>query len=227
MRRRFAPASLFAVLVLLIAIDGAGRSIASVGRVKSGTGFFVSPDGYLVTSAHVVAGCRNLSVWGASGEHRAYVVARHPRLDLALLWADGRERGASAANPQAIGRSGEAVFTLGFATMPGNPLRPSLNEGALLGEGTAEDGSKVLLIGTTLHAGNSGGAVLTRDGLVLGMVIGRDEQHPDRAIAIPIAPIEALLGSYGIAMPQNHPHGDPQQSLDAISALIQCSSRTR
>jgi S1-C subfamily serine protease len=226
MFRCLAAVSPYAVM-LLIAVAGAGGTAAASAQVKSGTGFFVSPDGFLVTSAHVVEGCRNLSVWGAGGEHGAYVVARAPRLDVALLWSDDRERGASAASPDEIGRAGDDVFTLGFATMPGNPLQPSLNEGALLGEGTAEDGNRVLLIGTTLHAGNSGGAVLTRDGLVLGMVIGRDEQHPGRAIALPIEPIEALLASYGIVMPQGLPTGEPRQLLGAISALVQCSPRRR
>lgn len=226
MFRRLAAASPYA-LTLLITVAGAGGTAATSAEVKSGTGFFVSPDGFLVTSAHVVAGCRDLSVWGAGGEHQAYVVAHAPRMDVALLWSDGRERGASAASPDEIGKAGDDVFTLGFATMPGSPLRPSLNEGAFLGEGTAEDGNRVLLIGTTLHAGNSGGAVLTRDGLVLGMVIGRDEQHPDRAIALPIDAIEALLASYGISMPKGHPTGEPRQLLGAISALVQCSPRRR
>ena len=75
----------------MLARSAAPGEGAAAGRVKSGTGFFVSPDGFLVTSAHVVAGCRDVSVLDHDGTaHPGYVIASDRRLDLALLWAEGR-----------------------------------------------------------------------------------------------------------------------------------------
>ncbi|HVB16860.1 MAG TPA: serine protease [Stellaceae bacterium] len=203
------------------AADGDG---AAAGRVKSGTGFFVSRDGFLVTGAHVVSGCRDLSVWASDGsERRSYVIAADPRLDVALLWADGRRLGQSAVASHGPPRTGEEVFTLGFGVFATTPLRPLLVEGSLMGDSTALPGNRVLMIRARLHAGNSGGAVLAGDGSLVGMIIGRDEAHPDLGVALPSADIEALLSTYGIVLPQRDPTGNARDFLGAISALIQCS----
>jgi S1-C subfamily serine protease len=222
-----AAASLLLVASLTDAA-GAGASAASdgvvMGRVRSGTGFFVSPDGFLLTSAHVVAGCRDVLVWGPDGPgRRSYLIAADPRLDIALLWADGGRLVPSAVATLDPPRAGEDVFTLGFGVFAAKPLRPLLSEGSLLGVSTARLGNRVLLIKARLHAGNSGGALLTGDGSLIGMIIGRDEEHPDRGVAIPSEDIEALLGSYGIILPHRDSAGSAQNLLGAISALVQCS----
>jgi S1-C subfamily serine protease len=195
----------------------------AVGRVKSGTGFFVSRDGFLVTSAHVISGCRKISVWGADGSERpSYTVASDSRRDIALLWADGAAAGRSAVAGRRRPTAGEDVFTLGFGVMASKPLQSVLVEGSLVGDSTAQPGNRVLMIRAKLHAGNSGGAVLGGDGSLLGMIIGRDEAHPEMGVAIPSDDIEALLSGYGIALAERAPAGDPRDSLGAISALIQC-----
>jgi S1-C subfamily serine protease len=48
---------IFAGLVIAIALALAGPANAA-GRVSSGTGFFVSKRGYLITNFHVVESCR-------------------------------------------------------------------------------------------------------------------------------------------------------------------------
>ena len=192
-------------------------------RVKSGTGFFVSRDGFLVTSAHVVAGCPHVSVWRADGRERpSYVVAADARHDVALLWVDG-----GAAQPavaaDALPRPGEDVFTLGFGVSATRPLHSVVSAGTLLGDSRAQPGNRILVIRARLHAGNSGGAVLVGDGTLVGMVIGRDEADPGLGVAIPLDDIEALLAAYGIALPQHAAARGARDYLAAISVLIQCT----
>lgn len=223
-----AAALRLAVAALLLLAAGVAGAVAddeaTARRVKSGTGFFVSPDGFLVTSAHVVSGCGKVSVWGADGsEHRSYTVASDPRLDLALLWADGGLRGPAAIAGHRALQIGEDVFTLGFGVLATKPLQSVLVEGSLAGNSTAQPGNRILIIKAKLHAGNSGGAVLSGDGSLVGMVIGRDEAHPELGVAIPSTDIETLLSGYGIALPSREPGGDPRNFLGAISVLIQCS----
>jgi S1-C subfamily serine protease len=222
-----AASSLRVVAASLLFAIGLGTAAAAdddaVGRVKSGTGFFVSRDGFLVTSAHVVSGCRKISVWGPDGSERpSYTVASDARRDIALLWADGQPTGWSAVAGRRAPRAGEDVFTLGFGVMASKPLQSVLVEGSLVGDSTAQPGNRVLMIRAKLHAGNSGGAVLAGDGSLLGMIIGRDEAHPELGVAIPSDDIEAMLSGYGIVLPERPPGGDPRGSLGAISALIQC-----
>ena len=194
-------------------------------RVKSGTGFFVSHDGFLVTSAHVVTDCPSLSIWGSNGGERpGYIIAADRRRDVALLWADGSIARQSAVAAPAPPHAGEEVFTLGFGVVATQPLQPVIAEGSFVGDSTSQPGNRILVIRARLHAGNSGGAVLAADGSLLGMVIGRDRRDPDLGVAIPGRDIGALLAAYGIALPQRRGGGDARQLLGAISVLIQCTA---
>ena len=184
----------------------------------------MSPDGFVVTSAHVVSGCRSLAVFGADGRARpSYPVAADPRRDIALLWTDGRLPGQAAVAARTPPHAGEDVFTLGFGIMADRPLSPVVSRGSLVGDGTARPGNRVLVIRARLQAGNSGGALLDGEGALLGMIIGRDEQDPDRGVAIPSADIEALLAAYGIVLPSRDAGRDARARLGAISVLIQCA----
>jgi S1-C subfamily serine protease len=216
---------LWIVAGLALAGSSAASTEDAVSRVKSGTGFFVSRDGFLVTSAHVVAGCENVSVWQSDGTERpSYIIASDRRLDLALLWAEGKAAGHSAVVARATPQSGEDVFTLGYGVIATKPLQPVLVEGSLVGDSTARPGNRIMVIRAKLQAGNSGGAVLSGDGSLLGMVIGRDEEHAELGVALPRADIEALLSAYGITLPTGAVAGDARDLLSAISVLIQCSS---
>jgi S1-C subfamily serine protease len=195
------------------------------GRVKSGTGFFVTLDGFLVTSAHVVSGCGNVSIWAHDGvERHGYLIASDAKHDVALLYA-----GYDAANNAPIlsrdpPHPGEEVFTLGFGVVAEEPLRPILVGGSYVGDDTATSGNRVLLIRAKLRAGNSGGALIGADGSLLGMVIGRDEARRDMGVAIPSGDIEAMLSAHRIPLPSAPPRpGTAQALLSAISALIQCA----
>ena len=199
---------------------------AAAGRVKSGTGFFVSDDGFLVTSAHVVTGCRDVSSWEPNGTRRpSYVIALDRRLDLALLWVDGVSKGLSAMVTRMPPHLGESVYTLGYGVIATKPLRPVLVEGSLIGDRTARPGNnRIIVIRANLHAGHSGGAVLARDGSLLGMIVGRDEEQPQLGVAVPKEDIESLLSAYGIHLPKRDPAPNAQEFLGSISVLIQCSS---
>jgi S1-C subfamily serine protease len=222
------------VVLLLLAAGAAGpvfaRSAANgdptaAGRVKSGTGFSVSRDGFVVTSAHVVEGCRNVSVLEADGTARpGHVIAADRRLDLALLWAEGRVSQYSAAATGERTQAGAEVFTLGFGVIATEPLRPVLVEGSVVGDSTARPGNRILVIRARLQAGNSGGAVLTGNGSLVGMIVGREEGHPELGVAIPLADVEGLLSAYGIALPRRGPEKNPRAFLGAISVLIQCTA---
>jgi len=166
-----------------------------------------------------------LSAWQADGiERPSYIIASDQRLDLALLWADGTSAGQSAVVARAPPQSGEDVFTLGYGVIATKPLQPVLVEGSLVGDSTARPGNRIMVIRAKLHAGNSGGAVLSGDGSLLGMIIGRDEEHAELGVALPREDIEALLSAYGITLPTGTLADNARNLLSAISVLIQCSS---
>jgi S1-C subfamily serine protease len=138
-------------------------------EVSSETGFFVAPDGAIVTNAHVVENCSDIRVTTDQGATAvAKVIARDVRNDLALL-STGLTAKKTAAFRTSI-RLGEGVEAFGY------PLTELLaksgsftlgNVSALVGIG--ED-SRYLQISTPVQPGNSGGPLLDQNGNVVGVV---------------------------------------------------------
>ena len=136
---------------------------------SSGTGFFVTADGVIITNAHVVEGCSGIRATTAQGATAvAKLVARDVRNDLAVL-STGLAANKSAAFRGAV-RLGEAVEAFGY------PLTEVLsksgnftlgNVSALVGIG--ED-SRYLQISTPVQPGNSGGPLLDQRGNLVGVV---------------------------------------------------------
>jgi serine protease Do len=66
-------------------------------EIQTGTGFFVSTTGYLITNAHVVGGCTDATLFLSDGrESNATIVRRNERDDLAIL--KSQVRAATFAN---------------------------------------------------------------------------------------------------------------------------------
>ena len=138
-------------------------------EASSGTGFFVTSDGAIVTNAHVVENCSDIRVTTDQGATAvARVIARDVRNDLALL-STGLTAKKTAAFRTSI-RLGEGVEAFGY------PLTDVLaksgnftlgNVSALVGIG--ED-SRYLQISAPVQPGNSGGPLLDQNGNVVGVV---------------------------------------------------------
>ncbi len=136
---------------------------------SSGTGFFVTADGVVITNAHVVEDCSGIRATTDQGVTAvAKLVARDVRNDLAVL-STGLTANKAAAFRSAI-RLGEAVEAFGY------PLTDVLsksgnftlgNVSALVGIG--ED-SRYLQISTPVQPGNSGGPLLDQSGNLVGVV---------------------------------------------------------
>ena len=56
---------------------------------SSGSGFFITQAGHLLTNAHVVSNCAAISVKTSDGGTAAHVVATNENDDLAILKVDG------------------------------------------------------------------------------------------------------------------------------------------
>jgi len=141
----------------------------------AGSGVVFTEDGFLLTSAHVVEGASGgVAEFGDGTEAKFDIVGADPLADLAVL----RARSASAP-PAPLGdadklRIGQLVVAVG------NPLglAGSVTAGVVSGLGRsipARTGRHVRLIDdviqtdAALNPGNSGGALATSDGLVVGV----------------------------------------------------------
>jgi TPR repeat protein len=147
---------------------GAPKPAAPGARSSTGTGFAVSPGGHVVTNEHVVGACARVRL--EPGGVEAVVLAKDARNDLALLKA------ATPLPHFAQLRAGRGVRPGDDVVVVGYPLRQVLASGATVTTGTvsalgglANDPSKVQ-ISAPIQPGNSGGPLLDRSGLVVGVI---------------------------------------------------------
>jgi formylglycine-generating enzyme required for sulfatase activity len=124
----------------------------------------------VVTNHHVVAGCSSLSIVLPGQERRtARLIAEDREADLALVYALGLP-GSVAPLRSTPARLGEQVYAFGF------PLAGALSSSGNFTSGLVSalrglgDRAGQLQFSAPIQPGNSGGALLDRSGLVIGVV---------------------------------------------------------
>ncbi|HXR03209.1 MAG TPA: trypsin-like peptidase domain-containing protein, partial [Verrucomicrobiae bacterium] len=135
----------------------------------SGTGFFITDDGFLVTNAHVVKDAAQVRLVTSTGLVVAKVVRVDVANDLALLKAEGR----FAPLPIAASRSvqlGSTVATVGFPDPGLQGFSPKLAKGEIAALAGAGDDARYFQISVPVQPGNSGGALVDEHGNVVGIV---------------------------------------------------------
>ena len=150
-------------------------SVASLrGRGGGGSGVVVTPDGFLLTSAHVVQRARRVTATFTDGrEFEATVVGRDPLSDLAVLRADARDLAAAELGDAERLRVGQLVVAIGnphgFAGSVTAGVVSALGRSLPTRSGAATRWvDDVIQTDAALNPGNSGGAL--SDGL--GRVVG-------------------------------------------------------
>jgi S1-C subfamily serine protease len=149
---------------------------AACGLTQEGSGFFVAP-GLVVTNAHVVAGVAQPFVIDSTGQHEATAVLYDPVLDIAVLRVQGPTERALHLDPNMVDR-GATGAVLGF---PGGGPFTSGPAGVMAAfqatgwdiYGNVEATRSVYEIDAVVRPGNSGGPLVERDGLVVGVVFAR------------------------------------------------------
>ncbi|WP_261507752.1 trypsin-like peptidase domain-containing protein [Burkholderia multivorans] len=156
----------------------------------SGSGFIVSPDGAILTSAHVIGDATDATVRLANGrEFRATVVAVDPQSDVAVLRIDGTRLPYVPLAEATRVRAGEPVMTIGAPDGAGNTVTAGIVSAT---PRRLPDGSAFPFLQTDIavNPDNSGGPVFDRAGNVVGIAMqvytGAD-RYASLTFAIPIA----------------------------------------
>lgn len=145
---------------------------ASTPPRSSGTGFFVSDDGYLVTNFHVVDEGESTFVKTKQGRFAAKVVRTDPTNDLALLKVDGAFSALPVAS-KSEGKLGESVFTIGFPLVDIIGTEPRLTRGDINSLAGIKDDIRYYQVSVPVQPGNSGGPLVNLSGDVIGVVTMR------------------------------------------------------
>jgi S1-C subfamily serine protease len=144
--------------------------------VGAGSGVVITPDGFLVTSAHVIEGSRRgVASFGDGREANVTLVGADPLSDLAVLRAEGSDFIAADLGDAAALRVGQLVVAIG------NPqgFAGSVTAGVISGLGRslpvgARGGPRrlvenVIQTDAALNPGNSGGALSDGSARVVGI----------------------------------------------------------
>ncbi|MBP6647174.1 MAG: SEL1-like repeat protein [Burkholderiaceae bacterium] len=142
--------------------------------VFSGTGFFISPDGYIATNDHVIDGADEIRIRDFRGNvSKAEVVLRDKSNDIAVLKIDGSGLSALPIRNSSEVRKGTAVFTIGFpnATIQGRESK--VTEGVISSLSGLSGAPNSFQISAPIQPGNSGGPLVDMTGAVVGLTTSK------------------------------------------------------
>jgi serine protease Do len=216
--RRVAPSVVQVVVTGYGPREGTDDSSVDIARqVNVGSGVILDPDGYIVTSAHVVAGAVRVrvvlsrssdderpsrSLGDATRAFDATIVGVATDIDLAVLKIDAANLHALTIGDYDAVRKGDIVFALGS---PGG-LRDSVSMGVVSAAARQLDPDSPLVYIQTdaaINPGNSGGPLVNVDGELVGVntfVLSQPSGSPSLGFAIPSALVAAAypkLRKYG------------------------------
>ena len=157
--------------LLLVFIWAAGAAQAQ--RVSTGTGFFVTADGFFVTCFHVVVGGGDVKLRTLKGETIAARVVLTDRInDLALLKAEGSFRPLPVGTSSDM-RRGSAIVTMGFPNVRQQGIEPKVTDGIINSFSGANNDPRVFQVSAPVQTGNSGGPLVSMEGNVVGIVASK------------------------------------------------------
>lgn len=187
-------------------------------KVGSGSGFFVSTDGLIVTNKHVVSDekAEYTVISGDGTEYPAQVLARDPSNDIALLKiekSEGKDFPALTLGDSDRVRVGETIIAIG------NPLgefENSVSRGIISGlkrnldagsgQGDSERLSDIIQIDAAINPGNSGGPLFNLSGEVVGVNVAMARGAENIGFSLPINQVKRIVEQVRTTGKQSFPY---------------------
>jgi serine protease Do len=164
--------------------NGGGRELV----FGAGSGFIVSPDGVILTNAHVVRDADEVTVkLQDRREYRAKVLGSDPKTDVAVLKIDAKNLPVVPVGNSRNLQVGEWVLAIGSPY----GLDSSVTAGVVSAKGRSLPGDQVPFIQTdvAVNPGNSGGPLFNTRGEVVGInsqIYSQTGGYQGLSFAIPI-----------------------------------------
>lgn len=172
----------------------------TVQTAASGTGFFITEDGYILTNHHVISDASSVKVTLYNGEtYDATVIGSDEDYDIAVLKID-----VTGATPVVLGDSSKLAIGESVAAV-GNPLGEltfSMSEGIVscVNRAINVDGTpfNMIQVDCSINPGNSGGPLFNSYGEVIGIVSAKYSSYSNTTVegigfAIPINDVVSLV----------------------------------
>ncbi|MCV6615010.1 MAG: serine protease [Cellvibrionaceae bacterium] len=137
---------------------------------SSGSGFFVAPNGLLLTADHVSRECLALEVAHQGKSLPAKVVGSSRILDLAVLQTEHSNTDYAHISPaNSVAEFGQPVFVTGFPLADILSPHPSITIGNISSLGGLKGAKENFQFSAPIQPGNSGSAIVDYKGRLVGL----------------------------------------------------------
>ena len=172
----------------------------TVETASAGSGFIISPDGYIVTNYHVVKGATSVKVTLYSGDtYDATVIGGDSDYDVAVIKINASGLPAVTLGNSADVNVGDTVLAIGN---PLGELTFSMSQGIVscCDRAINVDGTpfNMIQVDASINPGNSGGPLVNLYGEVVGIVSAKYSSYSNTTVeglgfAIPISDVQAII----------------------------------
>ena len=180
------------------------RNSGQAYKVSSGTGFFVSRDGHIISNYHLIGGCKNVKSHLRGTEQSLTVLTVDRVNDLALLKA-------IKSPTQVFSISRDNAYPLQEIIVAGYPFGKVVSSSIKFTKGIVSslsgigDNYSQIQIDAALQPGNSGGPIIDEKGNVIGVAVAKLD-------------LKAVMKDFGV-VPENTNFGIKSSTvLNFISA---------
>jgi len=191
------------VVTVVGTIPGQTTFFGTTGdQTVSGSGFFITDQGYIITNNHVVEGTKEVTIVLSDGtEQKATIVGTDPYSDIAVLKTEGKVPSVAALGNSDALNPGESVIAIGS---PLGNFKNTVTVGVVSATGRSIDTGKgyqiedLIQTDAAINHGNSGGPLVNLAGQVIGIntLIVRNTDSGDVAeglgFAIPVNTAQAV-----------------------------------
>ena len=136
----------------------------------SGSGFYITSSGYILTNNHVIEGCRKISLTHNGKEFEANIIATDTKNDLAILKSNVRPKKfykISREDPKLL----EDVIIAGYPLGKRVSASIKTSKGSVTSLAGYGDNYSNFQTDAALNQGNSGGPIINQSGSVVGVAV--------------------------------------------------------
>lgn len=177
-------------------------------QTVSGTGFFITNDGYIITNNHVVEGTQEVNIILSDGtQETASLVGTDRYSDIAVLKADGNVPAVAALGNSDALDPGESVIAIGS---PLGDFKNTVTVGVVSATGRSIDTGQgysienLIQTDAAINHGNSGGPLVNLAGEVIGV----------NTLVVRESPSGNVAEGLGFAIPVNTARAIAEQIIE-------------
>jgi S1-C subfamily serine protease len=162
---------IFLISVVIIISDVA---LLQAAELFSGSGVAIGAHGEVLTNAHVIANCTQITIRNSQGQSAfAGVTARDQKNDLAVVQSTLTSSAVASFKEGGPIRAGDTIVALGYPLAGVLATEANISVGNVSALAGLADDSRYVQVSAPVQPGNSGGPLLDASGHLVGIVTAK------------------------------------------------------